>query len=224
MALGEQPRNERTSRRREPVAAGCRDTRSAARPHTSCWAARPAVLQEELCSCEQARAAPRATRSRPLVSPPCGCAQSGPGSTPLFHVAPPPLTPRGLLVKGCVSARVKGRRTFPRAERRRQSVDAAMYVCSEVLPSQKPGTSLSTALPDPPRACRSAQERCACKQARGGSVDTRSVPPANWGETHVSLRGVASRGTRTSPRQSPREGAVNRERGAAFQEMRGSSP
>ena len=222
MALGEQPRNERTSRRREPVAAGCRDTRSAARPHTSCWAARPAVLQEELCSCEQARAAPRATRSRPLVSPPCGC-PIGTRVNPSVSRCPPSLDPTRPPREGVCLRPSQGSSDFP-PSRARQSVDAAMYVYSEVLPSQKPGTSLSTALPDPPRACRSAQERCACKQARGGSVDTRSVPPANWGETHVSLRGVASRGTRTSPRQSPREGAVNRERGAAFQEMRGSSP
>ena len=174
---------------------------------TSRWAPRPAVLQEELCSCEQPRAAPRATRSRPLVSPPCvGCAQvqSGPGSTPLFHDVPPPSTPRGLRVQWCVSARGKGRRNFPRTERPpAQSVEAACMECLLiVLPSQKPGTSLSAALPDPPRSCRS--DAPACKRA---AVPSPSGPSRlQTGGRHVSWRGgarsVAEEPTGTSPRQS----------------------
>ena len=85
-------------------------------------------------------------------------------------------------------------------------------VSSLYLPSQKPGTSLSAALPDPPRSCRSAAP--ASKRAA-----VPSTPGPSRLQTGVRYLGEesSSRGTlppRTSPRQSrrqsPREGIVHR--------------
>ena len=123
---------------------------------------RPAVLQEELCSCEQARAAPRATRSRPLVSPPCVWLRPNtigtrvdPSVSRCPHSLDPTRPPREAV---CLRPRLGSSEFVPRAERppAQALTRHAWSVSSVVLPSQKPGTSLSAALPDPTHSCRSA--------------------------------------------------------------------
>jgi len=234
IALGEQSRNQRTS----GTSGGVLRTKSHDLGHAVSCKKHPTLAVERHHPLGRATShlpSDRATRRSPggalqlragawrstppgparwYPRPACCCARVRlrPGSTPLFHVAPPPSTPRGLRVKRSVSARGKGRRnSFPQQSvLRRKALQWHVWSVSSAVPSHKPGTSLSTVLPDPPHSCRIA----ALARKRAAVALTPGPSSLQTGERRMYLgEESGSRGTpppRTTPRQSPREGVVNR--------------